>query len=740
MLSMNINHPDIIDFIKIKGGKDKTKVQYANISVKITNDFMVAVENDSDWEMIFELENGEKIIKTEKAKIIWNLFVDSNWEGAEPGILFWDNILTSPASALEDLKPISTNPCFSGDTLVLTSNGYEEIQKLVGKKVKVWNGEEWSLVEPRITAENQELYNIVFSNGKELKCTPYHSFYIIDNETKNIKKVEAKDLKQDDYLEEFNIPSGETIIKQNISIKEVYKIENHIEPFVYCFNEPLRHKATFNGILTGQCGEQALSAFSNCNLGSMNLSKFVKNEFMENAYFDFDLFSAMVRKAVRFLDNINLINIDRQPLKENKEKLEKSLPIGLGITGLADALIKLNLLYGSEKSLQAIDSIMKCLKENTIMASIDLAEERGMFPLLKQKKDDLIDGQKEYSNFISHPHFDFLDIDYKYKFANYGIRNSQYNTVAPNGSLSIILQGSSGLEPIFRTEYERTVINGKDNKQEKYITYHPLVLEYEKKTGKSYKENFYFITSDEIYWKDRVEVQATIQKYISESLSSTVNLPKDTTKETISELYMYAWKKGLKGITIYRDGCRDGVLNEVSNNKQVQKYDVVENYKFPAETKAIMKVLKSEGKKWYVTYTIDEETKLPNSLFVNTNSSETNIITNNVLEHLETLAKKYIKDEFIDSLTNKFNHQSNVVKIARFLSLLLRHRVPIIDIIETLTNAELPLTSFGFRIKKLLSEFIEGKYTGEKCSECGSQIVYQNGCTICLNCGNSKCG
>jgi hypothetical protein len=172
----------------------------------------------------------------------------------------------------------------------------------------------------------------------------------------------------------------------------------------------------------------------------------------------------------------------------------------------------------------------------------------------------------------------------------------------------------------------------------------------------------------------------------------------------------------------------------------VQKYDVVENYKFPAETKAIMKVLKSEGKKWYVTYTIDEETKLPNSLFVNTNSSETNIITNNVIEHLETLAKKYIKDEFIDSLTNKFNHQSNVVKIARFLSLLLRHRVPIIDIIETLTNAELPLTSFGFRIKKLLSEFIEGKYTGEKCSECGSQIVYQNGCTICLNCGNSKCG
>jgi ribonucleoside-diphosphate reductase alpha chain len=281
------------------------------------------------------------------------------------------------------------------------------------------------------------------------------------------------------------------------------------------------------------------------------------------------------------------------------------------------------------------------------------------------------------------------------------------------------------------------VVNGKNGEEEKYIVYHPLVLEYEKATGKSYKSNRAFITSEKIDWKNRVDLQAILQTGISESISSTINLPKNTTKETVSDIYMYAWKKRLKGITIYRDGCREGVLNDV---KKTENFDVVENYKFPDETSAIMKVLRSEGKKWYVTYTIDNETKLPNSLFVNTNSSETTIITNNVIEHIEELAKKYIKNDFIEELKNKSNHQSNVVKIARFLSLLLRHRIPIIDIIETLTNANLPVTSFAFRIKKLLSEFIEGKYTGEKCSECGNQIVYQNGCTICLNCGNSKCG
>lgn len=593
MLTMDCHHPDLIEFIKVKGGNDKTKVQFANVSVKITNDFMRAVETDGDWTMTFVTEHGDEIVRTEKAKDIWDLLVESNWNGAEPGILFWDAITQSPTSVFEVSKPISTNPC----------------------------------------------------------------------------------------------------------------------------------------------GEQPLPGYGSCNLGSMVLSKYVEAPFTSNARFNIEQFRNDVKLAVRFMSNVNLINKDRQPLPENREIIEQTNAIGLGFTALADTFIMMNLKYDTEEAIEFAGTMARELKESTVIGSVELAKERGSFKLLSTASEE------DRKSYMTHPFFKFLErpgletslLD----FHTYGTHNIQFNTVAPNGSISIILQTSSGLEPIFCTEYERTVMTGDVDKPKKFVVYHPLVKIYESATGNSYKDNPNFVTAEQIDWKMRVKMQSAIQESISESISSTVNLPNDVTKETISGIYFEAWKSGLKGITIYRAGCREGVLNKTETK---QELPVCEHVKFPDSTDAKMRVIRSEGKKWYVTYTLDHETKLPNSLFVNTNATETNITTTGVLDSLRELAREHVLPRFIDELNDKITHQTNVVKTARFLSLLLRHRVPILDIIKAIEIVGIPMNSFAYRIKGLLAEFVEGKISGDDCPECKSKMIYQNGCKMCQNCGYSKCG
>lgn len=213
MLTIDCKHPDLIDFIKVKGGNDKTKVQFANISIKITDDFMKAVESDSDWEMKFVTEHGDEVIKTEKASLIWDLIVESNWKGAEPGQLYWDKMLTSPASMFEYSRPISTNPCFSGDTIIKTNKGYVPIKSVIDNGIEnymiltknlktnedvfekiVWGGE---------TSNDAEIIDLVIETkdgDKKIKCTPNHLFY-----TKNRGYVEAQYLTEDDDISEINI-------------------------------------------------------------------------------------------------------------------------------------------------------------------------------------------------------------------------------------------------------------------------------------------------------------------------------------------------------------------------------------------------------------------------------------------------------------------------------------------------------------------------------------------------------
>jgi len=590
MLMIDCNHPDLIDFIKIKGGKDKTKVQYANISVKITNKFMQAVEHDDVWEMTFTTKNNDKIVRKEKATNIWNLLVESNWKGAEPGILFWDNVINDdPASIFPETKAVGTNPC----------------------------------------------------------------------------------------------------------------------------------------------GEQALEKGGNCNLGSLNVSSFVLNPFTDKASFDFKSFTKCIRLAVRFLDNINMVNKYRQPLEINKKCIELGNRIGLGFTGLADALIKLNIKYDSDQSIKFCKKLTKKLKINTIKASIDLVKERGICGILEKYK-----GTSQYNEWIEHSYFKSLPKKVYKELKKYGARHIGFNTIAPSGTLSIVMQCSSGIEPVFALSYDRTTMQARTNgKQETFQVYYPLIKQYNEIYGKdAHLKNEIFITSEDINWEKRIQLQSVIQENISQSISSTINIPEDVSKEVISDIYKTAWKMKLKGITIYRAGSRDGILKKID-----KKIEVLDTVKFPEETKAIMRVIKSENRKWYVTYSIDDETNLPNSLFVNTNSSEKNILTENVLEHLIELGKTHIKQEYIDKLENKCHLQSNVTRIARTLSLLLRHRIPIIEIVQTIDSIQPPVYSFIYQIKKILAMYLDGQITAENCPECSTMIRYEGGCLICPGCGYSKC-
>lgn len=920
MLSISCTHPDLIDFITVKAGADKDKIRNANISVRVTNEFMEAVENDADWGMSFELENGDVFNKIEKARTIWDLLVDSNRRGAEPGILFWDNIIDDdPASIFEETRPISTNPCVSGDTPILTDAGFTPIAEVVGKKVNVWNGEEWSEVEPRITGENQEMLLVSFNDGTTLRCTKYHRFPINKGNGEELI-LEAQELKIGMRLSDFEIPviesgcienesnykymytkgfySGDgtcsasrpnrklihlygekkelleyldfhrcecgdgrytltlsydkdwnktfvpdttytinermnwfaglldsdgtvtkdgglqiwsidrdflytvkemlftcgcasTLLKgrderkellpnghggyseyhckssyrlcipkwasvemqkmglvcRRLQLHDSYKYKRNILKVisiadggiadkVYCFTEPKLGKGTFGCVSTMNCAEEPLEKGGACVLGSMDLNTFVVNSFTENASFDYNKFDLMVKQAVRALDDIVELNLSRQPLEENVQAAKLGRRIGLGFTGLADTLIRLGMVYDSDEAIEWVDKTMAIFKKSSIEGSIDLAIERGPFELFN--KTDKID------EFISHPYFSVLSDEYKEKLRTTGIRNVGINTVAPNGSISIILQTSSGLEPIFRTEYERTVIQGNENgEKKKFTTYHPLVLEYNKVHGEgAHKESNLFVTSDKIDWVQRVKMQATIQKHISQSISSTINLPKGTTNDVIDTIYREAWKQKLKGVTIYVDESREGVLNETksesSKNEQDVRSEFIEDVKFPSSGEARFKVIKSEKKKWYCFYTLDNEGK-PNSLFVNTNSIEQSILTENVLDELHGLLEKYISKDMIDDLVKKYSHQTNVVKITRVLSMLLRHRVPITEIVTHIDKVSPPLYSFIFQIKKLLVEFIEGEYTGKKCN-CGAPLVYEAGCSICRDCGESSCG
>jgi len=302
-------------------------------------------------------------------------------------------------------------------------------------------------------------------------------------------------------------------------------------------------------VSTNPCAEQPLPDGGCCNLGAVNLERFVD----EKGNFMIEQFKDTVGIATRFLDNVVDYNVDRHALEDQKENAMNDRRVGLGILGLGDMLVRMGIKYDSEDALQTIDQIMQIFRDTTYETSSDLSIEKGQYPHF------------EWAGYSKSKFVKNLPKTLQNKIKKNGIRNCTLTTVAPTGSGAIVAQVTSGVEPIFATSYKRRVKenNGYGKSFKEYKVYHPIIG---KLFGSDDNLPDHVITAHNIDPYFRVRMQGIIQQYIDSSISSTVNLPEDITVETVGDIYMTAYEAGLKGITVYREGSREGIL--VSDQKE----------------------------------------------------------------------------------------------------------------------------------------------------------------------------
>ncbi|MCF6459612.1 adenosylcobalamin-dependent ribonucleoside-diphosphate reductase [Clostridium sp. Cult3] len=313
------------------------------------------------------------------------------------------------------------------------------------------------------------------------------------------------------------------------------------------------------------CAEETLPGYGSCNLSSINLSEFVKNPFTPKAEFDIGRFEEMVREGVIYLNEVLDENMNLHPLEKQREMSRDLRQIGLGLMGVADMFIKMGVKYGSQESIELIHQIGKVLINEALRQSALLAAEHGPFPRYKEE------AVLKSPFLLSNAEEDVLQLIKKH-----GLRNSQLLTIPPTGSISTLIGCSNGLEPIFQVSYTRKS-ESLHHEDTYYKVFTPIVKEYMDRNGITREEDLpdFFVTTSNLDYKSRIEVQAAWQQYIDASISSTVNVPNEFTVEEVEELYMYAWKKGLKGVTIYRDGCaRSGIL--ITDKSKLSRLEEIE--------------------------------------------------------------------------------------------------------------------------------------------------------------------
>lgn len=363
-------------------------------------------------------------------------------------------------------------------------------------------------------------------------------------------------LANDEYIASFTRISGQTISKKinakNLYTKFIENNYNYAEPGIMyvdridnwnLLSEDFNYKID-NG---NPCNEAMLPAFGACNLGSFCLSAYVKDN-----EFDFVTFIKDIPIAVKAMNDILDESVDLLPLQEQKEVVTKWRILGLGIMGLADVFIKLGIKYGSEESIKLSDEIGFALINNAVLASAMLAKEYGTFPAYNY---DAISKSKFYTSNICR--------DVQCIVEKYGLRNGQLLSIAPNGTISNLISCNGGLEPIYATSYNRKT-ESLNNESTTYKIYTPVINELIKSLNIVGDDKLpdYVICSKEIPYMDRIKIQSIWQSHVDSAISSTVNLPNSATQKDIYNLYIEAWKAGLKGITVYRDGCsREGILS-----------------------------------------------------------------------------------------------------------------------------------------------------------------------------------
>lgn len=498
-------------------------------------------------------------------------------------------------------------------------------------------------------------------------------------------------------------------------------------------------------ILYAGGGEQPLKAKTCCNLGSLNLYEFVVDKFTPNAHFDFASFIEAIGIALNALDDIIKENAPRLPkeLEEYRKNAFNWRNIGLGVFNYAHMLIAMGLKYGSEEALIFTNDLFYTMMIEAIISNDERGKEKGSYPKFKG---DLI---QKSTMFINHAPEELLQNGALHA------RNCTLLSIAPNGSIATMVNGAGGIEPEFALSYTRRT----DNLDESYKIESNIVKEYRRITGNTGELPDYFVSSADIHWRDRVKTQSVIQQHIDTAISSTVNLPKETTKEEIEELYLYAWSCGLKGITIFRDGCkRLGILTTqkeesqtISNQNQLTRGTILSVSDDLIGAKR--KLNTGCGSLHFEVY-FDEVTGEPLETFVNVGSSggcEKNLQFISRLISLALRAGVSIED-IIDqcksikpcpayvSRTNKKHDTSKGSSCPSAIGYALED---LYDKIKERCFADFdledgyvePLTVSLSAIKEE-DKIVKSDWI---CPECGESLVFEGGCNVCKSCGYSKC-
>ena len=540
----------------------------------------------------------------------------------------------------------------------------------------------------------------------------------------------------------------------------------------------------YRNVSTNPCSEIAMQGGDSCRLMAINLLSFVEEPFTPQARFNHDHFWKVTYEGQRLSDDLVELElesierifekIDQDPEPEHVKRVEretwqllydagkKGRRTGLGFTALADALAALGLPYDSAQAMEAMDAIMRTKCEAEFTSSIDLAIERGAF----EGFDPAIERTSAFTAMLE---ADFPEV--YHKMMEEGRRNISLSTVAPTGTLSLLTQTSSGIEPVFLTSYKRRRKLGSEAPKEKvafvddlgdaweeFTVYHHGLKQWMEATGQKdeSKSPYAGSTAPEIKWANRVKIQAIIQKYVTHSISSTINLPHDVSVEEVGGIYLKAWEDGLKGITVYRDGSRSGVL--VADTPPAAKAPVahIEEYQAPPRPERLeARIVRfsNDEEKWIAVVGLLEGR--PYEIF--TGRAEDSFFLPGYVEAGWVIKKtngstrydfRYIdKDGYkvtIEGLSRSFNPE--YWNYAKLISGILRQGMPLPQVVDLVANLNLSdhINTWKNGVARALKQFIPDgtKATDHTCSECGDPegLIYEEGCLKCKSCGNTKCG
>lgn len=554
----------------------------------------------------------------------------------------------------------------------------------------------------------------------------------------------------------------------------------------------------YKTVSTNPCGEIPLCPYDSCRLLALNLFSYVAHPFTENARFDFELFIKHIPAAQRIMDDIIDLELEKvdgilakikadPELEETKnveynlwlkikEKAIKGRRTGIGITAEGDMLAALGLRYGSEKANAFSIEVHKTLALETYRASVHTAKDRGAF--------ELFDSEREKNNpFILR--LKKADEKLYYEMLEYGRRNIALLTIAPTGTTSLMTQTTSGIEPVFLPVYKRRrKVNPNDKKArvdfvdelgdswEEYVVFHHgfktwmTINGYD--TSKNYtqeeldgyvkKSPYYKATSNDVDWLRKVHLQGAVQKWVDHSISVTINLPNDANEELVGKLYLEAWEAGCKGVTVYRDGSRSGVLIANETKKEGTKETASPfSTKRPQILEADVVRLQNNKEKWIAFIGLIDGK--PYEIFTGMTDDEDGILiprwVNNGLiikNRNEDGSSRYdfqYKNKrgyktTIEGLSHKFNPE--YWNYAKLISSTLRHGMPIEKVVDLINSLQLDSESINTwkngvarALKRYVADGTEAK--GQECDNCKStNLIYQEGCLTCPDCGSSKCG